>query len=311
MVRILVVEDFEEFRRYVCAKLGNQPELQIVGEASDGLEAVRKAEQLQPDVIVLDIGLPTLNGIDAARRIRELSPKSRILFVSQETFAPLAQECFGLGALGYVVKERGESELLAAVEAIYEGRQFVSKGLSERGFTLATGERGLGLHHKEAQPSLAGRKEEFTGKHEVQFYSDDATFQVSLARFVEAALGAGNPALVVVTVSHRANLLQNLQAHSVDGDTAMGEGRFVVLDAPECLKTFMDTTEPNRERFLSIFGPLLRDAWTASQARPKKVVVFGEMVAVLCAEGKIKAAIELERLWNELAQSHSCHLRCA
>jgi CheY-like chemotaxis protein len=72
--RVLVVEDYEPFRRFVCSTLGTRPELQIVGEASDGLQAVQKAEELQPDLILLDIGLPTLNGIEAAHRISRLVP---------------------------------------------------------------------------------------------------------------------------------------------------------------------------------------------------------------------------------------------
>jgi DNA-binding NarL/FixJ family response regulator len=118
VVRVLVVEDFETFRRFICSTLGKRPGLQIVEEASDGLEAVHKAEELQPDLIVLDIGLPTLNGIEAARRIRKLSPESEILFVSQESSADVVQEALSLGAGGYVLKTRAGSDLLPAVEAV-------------------------------------------------------------------------------------------------------------------------------------------------------------------------------------------------
>ncbi|MGA9813310.1 MAG: response regulator transcription factor, partial [Terriglobales bacterium] len=81
-VRVLVVEDYEPFRRSVCSMLETRPELQVIGEVSDGLEAVYQAEKLQPDLIVLDIGLPLQNGIEAARQIRELSPNSKVLFLS-------------------------------------------------------------------------------------------------------------------------------------------------------------------------------------------------------------------------------------
>jgi CheY-like chemotaxis protein len=81
-VRILVVEDFEPFRRFVCATLQARPEWQVIAEASDGLQAVQKAEELKPDLILLDIGLPGLNGIEAARRIRKLSINSKIVLVS-------------------------------------------------------------------------------------------------------------------------------------------------------------------------------------------------------------------------------------
>jgi DNA-binding NarL/FixJ family response regulator len=79
-IRILVVDDFEAFRQFVCSTLGKNPELQVVGEASDGSEAVHKAEELQPDLIVLDIGLPTLNGIEVVRQIRKLAPSPKYCF---------------------------------------------------------------------------------------------------------------------------------------------------------------------------------------------------------------------------------------
>ena len=128
-VRVLVVEDYGPFRRFLCLKLKEMLDLQLVGEASDGFEALQKAEQLQPDLIVLDIGLPTLNGIKVARRIREVCPACKILFVSQESSADVVQEALSLGALGYVVKAQAASELLAAVEAVCRGGQFVSKGV--------------------------------------------------------------------------------------------------------------------------------------------------------------------------------------
>jgi DNA-binding NarL/FixJ family response regulator len=128
-MRILVVEDFEPFRRFICSALGEQPRLQIVGESSDGLEAVQKAEELQPELIVLDIGLPILNGIEAARRIRKVSPESKIVFISQESSAEVVEEAFRLGARGYVVKRRAGIDLLPAIEAVRGNRQFVSSGL--------------------------------------------------------------------------------------------------------------------------------------------------------------------------------------
>jgi len=90
-VSVLVVDDCEPFRRFVCSTLGNRQDLRIIGEASDGLEAVRKAEELKPELIVLDVGLPTLNGIEAARRIPQLCPECKILFLSQESSAGVAQ----------------------------------------------------------------------------------------------------------------------------------------------------------------------------------------------------------------------------
>jgi DNA-binding NarL/FixJ family response regulator len=124
--RVLVVDDNEPFRRFVRTTLSTRPELQIIGEASDGLEAVQKAVDLQPGLIVLDIGLPNLNGIEAARRIRKLSPRSTILFLTQECSAEVVEEALALGALGFVIKMHAASDLLVAVEAVLRNQQFVS-----------------------------------------------------------------------------------------------------------------------------------------------------------------------------------------
>lgn len=129
-IKILVVEDYEPFRRFVRSTLGTRAELHIICEVSDGLEAVRRAEELQPDLILVDIGLPSLTGIEASRRIRKVSPESKILFVTQETSSDVVQEALRLGALGYVTKIYAGTELLPAVDAVYSGRRFVGSGVA-------------------------------------------------------------------------------------------------------------------------------------------------------------------------------------
>ena len=124
-VRVLVVEDFIPFRQVITSILGNVRELEIICEVSDGLEAVRKAVALKPDLILLDIGLPTLNGIEAARQIGRLAPESKIIFVTQESSDDVVEEALRLGAWGYVVKSRAAIDLLAAVEAVILDQQFV------------------------------------------------------------------------------------------------------------------------------------------------------------------------------------------
>ena len=129
-VRVLVVEDFAPFLQVIRSMLAERPDVQVIGEVADGLEAVQKAGLLEPDMILLDIGLPTLNGIEAARQIRKLAPASKIIFVTQESSSEVVQEALKLGAWGYVAKERAASDLLAAVDAFLEGRQFVSVELA-------------------------------------------------------------------------------------------------------------------------------------------------------------------------------------
>ena len=129
-IRMLVVDDFEPWRRLVCSMLQTRPELRVVAEAADGLEAVQKAKRLQPDLILLDIGLPNLNGLEAAKRIRQLAPGTKIIFVTQRSDRDMVQAALSNGAQGYVVKTDAESELLAAVAAVLGGHQFLSSGVT-------------------------------------------------------------------------------------------------------------------------------------------------------------------------------------
>ena len=259
-VRVLVVDDYEPFRRFVCSTLEQRPDLQIIGEAADGLEAVHKAEELQPDLIVLDIGLPTLNGIGAARRIRELSPESKILFVSQESSADLVQESLRIGALGYVVKTHAGIELSAAVEAVRQGKRFISIGLSGHNFASTTDAQAPVLCHEEAVSSFAPGQGEIARKHEVQFYSDESAFLVGFTRFIEAALKAENAVIVVATEPHRVSLLQRL--HAGGGEVAAGveQKHYIPLNVADTLSTFMVDGLIDPVRFANVAGDLLAEA---------------------------------------------------
>jgi CheY-like chemotaxis protein len=139
--RVLVVDDFEPFRRLLCSTLQSKLDFETIVEASDGLEAVELAQILHPDLILLDIGLPKLDGIEAARRIHELSPRSRILFVSQESSVDALHAAFNAGASGYVVKVDVGTELQTAVKAVLRGERFVGSRFAGYGFTAASGAR--------------------------------------------------------------------------------------------------------------------------------------------------------------------------
>jgi len=121
-----VVDDFVPWRNYLVAKLGENAALQVVGFASDGAEAVLKAAELHPDLILMDVNLPELSGIQAAARIRWVSPESKILFLSQILDFDVALAALDSGGLGYVVKSEAENELLTAVETVMSGKRFVS-----------------------------------------------------------------------------------------------------------------------------------------------------------------------------------------
>jgi len=125
-VRVLVVDDFEQWRKVVRTALQGKLGLRIIEEAADGLEAVQKAQAIQPDIVVLDIGLPLLNGIEVARHIRRVSAKSKVVFLTENRSCDVTETVLQDGASGYVIKSAFARELIPAVEAALEGRQFPS-----------------------------------------------------------------------------------------------------------------------------------------------------------------------------------------
>jgi DNA-binding NarL/FixJ family response regulator len=130
-LRILLVDDFESFRKIVRPLILGLAELVILYEASDGLEAVQKAEELRPDLILMDIGLPSLKGIGTARRILHSNPQIKILFLTEESSSDFVSEAFNLGAQGYIVKRDAGTDLLPGIDAVIRGEKFVSRSLKK------------------------------------------------------------------------------------------------------------------------------------------------------------------------------------
>jgi len=146
--------------------------------------------------------------------------------------------------------------------------------------------------------------------HSVQFYGDDSYLIEELSRFIGSALGAGDAAVVIATKAHQDELVQRLQARGLDMTLAVQQGRFITLDAAETLAKLLVNGWPDARRFAQAVGRVIEQAQTTVQGKQRKVAAFGEMVALLWAEGKHEAAICLEQLWNELARTHSFTLRC-
>src|SRR5204863_2400387 len=181
MVRVLAVDDFESFRRFAASQLGKRPELRIVGEASDGSEAVQKAEELQPDLILLDIGLPKLSGIQAARTIRELFPKIKILFASVHRHSDIVEAALRTGAEGYIVKTDAARELLPAIEAILQGERFVSPSLGIKNGVRSTDAEVPG-DDSQRRIEAPLPPQNIRIRHEVEFFLNDVAFVDGFSR---------------------------------------------------------------------------------------------------------------------------------
>jgi DNA-binding NarL/FixJ family response regulator len=290
LIRVLVVEDFEDWRRQVRFMIQARTEWQVIAEASDGSEAVQKAEDLKPDLILLDIGLPKLNGIEVARRIRQRSPSSKIIFLSQNSDLDVVRAALDTGALGYVRKTDARRELLPAMDAVLRGKQFVSSSLN-RPFTDTSAEKAA-------------------HRHEVQFYSDDALLLDTFALFIAVALKSGRAAIVAITESRRDGLVSRLKEHGLDVDAASQQGTYIQLDVDKTFSTFMVNDMPDATRFFQIVGGLIEAAAKAARQPHHGVVVCGEGTSVLWAEGKADAAIRVEQLWDEIGETFGAHILC-
>jgi DNA-binding NarL/FixJ family response regulator len=308
--RLLVVDDNKPWQRFVSTVLQTQTDLKIIGQVSDGMEAVRQAQELQPDLILLDIGVPTINGIEAARRIRQVSTGSKILFLSENCSPDIAEEALSTGARGYVVKSDAASELLSAINAVLEGKQFISARLASFD-TKPAHLKSAESTSRETVVAVAPRLDaNNVRRHEVGFYSDDQELVDAGTKFIADALKLGNAAIVLATEPHQNSLLRMLRACNLDIGAAIEQGRYIQLDVAHALSTFIVDGTPDAIRFFETFTKLIQTASNATKQEHPRVAFFGESVHVLWEQGNPKAAIQIEKLCNQLAQKYDLDILC-
>jgi len=308
-IRILVVDDYEPWRQKICSILQERPELRVVAEAEDGLAAVQAAEDLKPDLILLDIGLPKLNGLQAALQIQKVSPKSKILFLSENRSRDIAEAALHTGAHAYLTKSSAGSEVFLAIEEVLQGKQFVTADLA--------GPHLVGLKHEHIADARNSKKSvaplppvNVVIRHEVEFYADDAAFVDRFARLTKAVLDVGNAVVLVATEPHRTAILQKLRRDSVDVDAVFKQGRYIPLDAGETLSKIMVAGLPEPFRCATLVGDLITRAANAAKGKHPRVAICGECAPTLLAEGNTEAAIRLEHLWDEITRSYNADSLC-
>jgi DNA-binding NarL/FixJ family response regulator len=148
-LRVLLVDDHALVRRGFRRMLEDEPSFEVVGEASDGLEAVQIAEQLKPDVIVMDCALPQINGIEASRRILAKRPETGILMLSMHSEDTLIRQALEAGAKGYVLKNAMDLDLVSAIKKVAEGKTVLDPQITRNG--KMRGERDTGLTPRELE----------------------------------------------------------------------------------------------------------------------------------------------------------------
>jgi PAS domain S-box-containing protein len=177
---------------------------------------------------------------------------------------------------------------------------------AERGGILS-----LYQHRQVTEPHHSNVMGPAVSAHAVQFYEDDGVFIESLSEWAGAALGAGGACVVISTQDHHRKLIEHLNGNCIDVSRTVAEGRFIHLDARRTLDRFMVQGQPDRGRFREAIEPVIERAMIALRPGTRTMAAFGEMVAILWAEGNHQAAIEVEHLWSELIPRYKLHLRCA
>jgi DNA-binding NarL/FixJ family response regulator len=283
------LEDHGPFRRVICELLRQRGDLLIVGEAADGLDAICQAEALRPDVVMLDIGLPMLNGIEVAGRIRANVPDAKLMFVTNESSLEVVEQAFSRGAHGYVYKPRAQRDVLPVLDTIIRGGRFVSGGLER----IAQGD------------SLASHR------HGLLFCSSDAVLVAAFSRFIAGALDRGSAVIVLVTEAHERSLLRSLHASQVDFALAIRQQRYVSVSITEMLAKVMVNGCPDPTRFLNAAEELLTEAARRAVGQHAEVAACGECSPTVWADGNVEAAIQLEQLWDDVAKSRPMDILCA
>jgi DNA-binding NarL/FixJ family response regulator len=291
--RVLVVDDFAPWRQHVLSTLQNTSDWQVVGEAADGPDAINKALALRPDLILLDVGLPTVNGIEAARRILARNPNLRILFVSEHQSWDIAEAALCTGARGYICKSDAGRELLPAMETIVGGQRFVAARFGGR-----------------VVDNTSRRLSSGPRRHEAAFYDSEKQLLDEWTIIAEVALNSGATFIVVAGDSILYGLQESLRARGVNLARAVGEGRYVSFTVAEIRPKFMVDDWPDETRFWEDATSMMMAAAKASKSAQPSIVACGEIAPTLCRQGNTEAAIRVEQLWDELARMYQLDVFC-
>lgn len=285
---VLVVDDYEPWRQRVAAELAKSDRWRVAGECADGDEAVRQAAALRPDLIILDIGLKTVNGIEAARHILAADPSARILFLTGQYSPDVAEAALSLGARGYLLKAEAGGALLRAVEAVAAGARFISAGLP---------------------PDVVDATSHSTNRHHVAVvHSSAAMLPVEYARFTGAALAQGRPVVIIAPRASLEHVHARLEHDGIAIGRAIDEGRYRAYDLSSELARLMPDGRYDRNRFRESGTRMLDDL--AKAVPGLRAAVCGEMAPHLWREGRTDAALDLEQLWDDLASASGADVLC-
>lgn len=288
--RVLIVDDHAPWRQQVRNLLRTTGNWLVAGEAVDGQQAVDMAATLRPDLILLDLELPVLNGVDAARRILAADATARILFLTGERSWDVAETVLIGGARGYAIKTSAAVELRRAMTAVLGGSRFVSAVLGGR--------------------DAAIRDESELHRHVVTFQPDDESLTAEYERFAASSLRAGKSVIAVCDAARRRELARRFTAQHIDIDALAAADRYIAIDPSDVVTPLMVDGMPDDTLFWKAAITLIGRAARASRLSPPAVAAFGDAAPGLWRAGQVDAAVRLEQLWDEFIQVFNVEVVC-
>src|SRR5882757_7353878 len=321
-VRILIVDDHEAVRRSIRSHLSGRVEWSVCGEAADGLEAVEKATKLRPDLVLMDVAMPRMDGVQATKIIRREVPEAEVVLISQNDPTAGRIQAIEIGACDFISKGDLSRDLLSIIDKIVGHRDLKTAsdrngrvpGAPESVSTVQDPDlkrqNGGGMNgHIHNEPWCGLLDHAAPRDHIVQLYQDEQFLSRAVCRFAVSAINHGEGVILVPTAAHWNALRPRLEAEGVDVKAAQACGQLTVVDADQLLPNFMRNAMPDSPLFLGLAGETIAKARGGD--RFTKVRWWGEMVNVLWERGDVAASMGLEDLFHKLAHDHEIAIFCS
>ena len=326
-IRILIVDDHKAVRHSIRSLLSARAEWFICGEAEDGLDAIEKANSLRPDVVLMDIAMPRMDGVQATKIIRQGVPEAEVVLISQNDLSAGRIQATEIDARDFVSKCDLSRDLLSAIDKVVSQRfpkiapdrngredSTVAQGLFDS-FSMIENHRlkqnngGRMNRHVHDEPWCGLLADAAPRDHIVQLYQDEQFLSRAVCRFAVSAINHGEGVILVPTSAHWNALRPRLEAEGVDVQAAQASGQLTVVDADQLLPSFMRDAMPDAPLFLGLAGETIANARGGD--RFTKVRWWGEMVNVLWERGDVAASMGLEDLFHKLAHDHEIAIFCS
>jgi DNA-binding NarL/FixJ family response regulator len=294
-IEVLIVDDHELVRRAIRSFIESQPDYHVCGEAGDGTEAIEKVRQLRPNLVLMDINMPRMDGLDATRVIRHEAPNCDVVIITQNDMAIAREQARNVNAKGVVAKCNLTRDLLLVMRGVQ----------MESNSSLGT-TKDLASH---GEPWCGVLNSAAPRDHIVQLYQDQQFLNRAVCRFAAAAIMNGEGVILVPTVAHWDAFRPRLESEGVDVKAAEKRGQLTVVDADNLLPTFMREGMPDSPVFLGLAQNVISQA--RGDGRYPKVRWWGEMVNILWERGEVAASMQLEDQFDQLAHEQEIAIFCS